>query len=136
MTTLPRGSFSCRPLPACGRLPRSSVSTTSESTVSGYPKGLRENEIRIEAKILSVCDAFASMRADRPYRPGLSEEESRARLLAGSGTQLAAPLVELFVRLLDSDIVGHLGEFDDRSLLVADAPAVVRSRQRSQAGAN
>jgi two-component system cell cycle response regulator len=45
---------------------------------TGYPKGLQGNEIRIEAQILSVCDTFASMRAARPYRPGLSEEESRA----------------------------------------------------------
>ena len=91
---------------------------------SGYPRGLRGDEIRIEAQILSVCDAFASMRADRPYRPGLSEEESRARLLAGRGTQLAGPLVDLFVRLLDQGIVGHLGHLGDRSLL---APEDTRS---------
>jgi two-component system cell cycle response regulator len=90
---------------------------------TGYPKGLQGNEIRIEAQILSVCDAFASMRADRPYRPGLSEEESLARLLAGRGTQLAAPLVDLFVRLLDCETVGHLGQLDDHRPLIADAPA-------------
>lgn len=77
---------------------------------AGYPKGLRENEIRIEAKILSVCDVFASMRADRPYRPGLSEEDARSRLLAARGTQLATRLVDTFVRLLDRGIVGHLGQ--------------------------
>ncbi len=80
---------------------------------TGYPKGLREGEIRVEALILSVCDSFASMRADRPYRPGLSEEEARARLLAGRGTQLSAPLVDFFVRLLDRGIVGHLGRLND-----------------------
>jgi len=87
---------------------------------TGYPKGLREEEIRIEAQILGVCDAFASMRTDRPYRRGVSEEEARSRLLAGRGTQLSAPLVDLFVRLLDDDIVGHLGQLGDKSLLVPD----------------
>jgi len=96
---------------------------------TGYPKGLQGNEIRIEAQILSVCDTFASMRTDRPYRPGLSAEESRSRLLAGRGTQLAAPLVDLFVRLLDCDVVGHLGQFDDRSLLIAVAPTFGRSHE-------
>jgi HD-GYP domain-containing protein (c-di-GMP phosphodiesterase class II) len=90
---------------------------------TGYPKGLRDNEIRIEAQILSVCDAFASMRTDRPYRPALSEEESRSRLLAARGTQLAAPLVDLFVRLLDRGIVGHLGQLNDPRPLVAEARA-------------
>ena len=87
---------------------------------TGYPKGLRNDEIRVEAQILSVCDAFASMRADRPYRPGLSEEESRSRLVAGRGTQLAAPLVDLFVRLLDDGIVGHLGQLGYKGVLVAE----------------
>jgi two-component system, cell cycle response regulator len=99
---------------------------------SGYPKGLLEGEIRIEAKILSVCDAFASMRADRPYRPGLSEEESRARLLAARGTQLAAPLVDLFVRLLDCHVVGHLGHLGDHTRRLPDASTI----EKLQAGAN
>jgi HD-GYP domain-containing protein (c-di-GMP phosphodiesterase class II) len=103
---------------------------------TGYPKGLRANEIRIEAQILSVCDAFASMRTDRPYRPGLSEEESRSRLLAGRGTQLAAPLVDLFVRFLDRDIVGHLGQFNDHSVLAPDAPTFARSIEKLQVEAN
>jgi HD-GYP domain-containing protein (c-di-GMP phosphodiesterase class II) len=90
---------------------------------TGYPKGLRDNEIRIEAQILSVCDVFASMRTDRPYRPGLSKEESRSRLLAARGTQLAAPMVDLFVRLLDREIVGHLGQLNDHRPLAADARA-------------
>jgi diguanylate cyclase (GGDEF)-like protein len=99
---------------------------------SGYPKGLRGDEIRIEAKILSVCDVFASMRTDRPYRPGLSEEDARARLLEGRGTQLAAPLVDLFVRLLDCHVVGHLGQLAAHTPLAEDAA----STETLQVGAN
>ncbi len=103
---------------------------------TGYPKGLRANEICIEAQILSVCDAFASMRTDRPYRPGLSEAESRSRLLAGSGSEFAANLVDSFVRLLDRDLVGHLGQFNDHSVLVSDTPTFARPIEKLQAGAN
>ncbi|MGD0378951.1 MAG: diguanylate cyclase [Acidimicrobiales bacterium] len=103
---------------------------------TGYPKGLRGNEIRIEAQILSVCDAYASMRTDRPYRPGLSQEESRSRLLAGRGTQLAAPLVDLFVRFLDQEIVGHLGQFNDHSEFTPDAPTFARPIEWLQAETN
>lgn len=80
---------------------------------NGYPRGLCEEEIRLEARIVSVCDTYASMRADRPYRPGLTEAEARARLLASRGSQLSAPLVDLFVRLLDAGLVGHLGRLDN-----------------------
>ena len=45
---------------------------------SGYPRGLRGSDIRMEAQIISVCDAYASMRADRPYRRGLSEADAVA----------------------------------------------------------
>jgi len=90
---------------------------------TGYPKGLRGDEIRIEAQILSVCDVFASLRSDRPYRRALSEEAARALLLTMSGTQLSAPLVALFVWLLDKGIVGHLGQFSNHndSRVAADA---------------
>ena len=77
---------------------------------TGYPRGLTEPDIRIEARILSVCDTFASMRGNRPYRPGLSEDEARKRLLAARGSQLSGGLVDLFVRLLDRGVVGHLAD--------------------------
>jgi len=77
---------------------------------TGYPRGLHKPDIRIEARILSVCDTFASMLAARAYQPPLSEQEARARLLDARGGQLSAELVNLFVDLLDRELVGHLGQ--------------------------
>jgi HD-GYP domain-containing protein (c-di-GMP phosphodiesterase class II) len=38
---------------------------------SGYPKGLSNRDIMLEAKILAVTDTVESMATDRPYRPTL-----------------------------------------------------------------
>ena len=42
----------------------------------GYPDGLKEEQIPITARIMSVIDCFDSVREDRPFRPGMSREEA------------------------------------------------------------
>ncbi|MGI6253029.1 MAG: HD domain-containing phosphohydrolase [Aminivibrio sp.] len=51
----------------------------------GYPRGLAGDEIRIEARILSVADSFDAMTSDRPYRERMPAERAMAeiRLLTG-----------------------------------------------------
>jgi HD-GYP domain-containing protein (c-di-GMP phosphodiesterase class II) len=68
----------------------------------GYPRALGADEIPLEAGILAVADAYEAMIADRVYRPALGEESARAELLAGSGTQFDARVVEGFLRALDA----------------------------------
>ena len=68
----------------------------------GYPRALGADEIPLEARILAVADAYEAMIADRVYRPALGEESARAELLAGSGTQFDARVVEGFLRALDA----------------------------------
>ena len=51
----------------------------------GYPRGLTDSEIPLEAKILAVADAYEAMTADRVYRPGIDERAARAELLRCSG---------------------------------------------------
>ncbi len=75
---------------------------------SGYPAGKRANEISIQAKIISVCDAWAAMRADRAYRPALAVEAARQQLQAGAGSQFDPTVVEAFLRLQASGLVGAL----------------------------
>lgn len=43
---------------------------------SGYPDGLRGEEIPLQTRILSLADAFDALRSDRPYRQALSDEET------------------------------------------------------------
>ena len=68
----------------------------------GYPRGLRADQIPIEARILAVADAYEAMTADRCYRAALGEAAARAELEGGAGTQFDAAVVAAFLRALDS----------------------------------
>jgi diguanylate cyclase (GGDEF)-like protein len=75
---------------------------------TGYPHGLAGRDIRVEARVIAVCDSWAAMRADRPYQAVLAEEDARDELLRGRGTQFDGDLVELFVDLRDRGLIGDL----------------------------
>jgi HD-GYP domain-containing protein (c-di-GMP phosphodiesterase class II) len=53
----------------------------------GYPDGLAGEQIPIEARIISACDAFSAMTTDRAYRPALTPREALAELRRCSGRQ-------------------------------------------------
>lgn len=61
---------------------------------SGYPRGLRENEIPLMAKILTVADVFEALTADRHYRKGMSVEAAFKILDAGIGNKFDARIVQ------------------------------------------
>lgn len=52
---------------------------------SGYPYGKKENEIPIEAAIVSVADVYDALRSARPYKPGFSHEEALKIIFEGDG---------------------------------------------------
>jgi diguanylate cyclase (GGDEF)-like protein len=63
----------------------------------GYPDGLKGEAIPLEARILAIADAFASMTSVRPYRRALSYSEAIEELKRCSGTQFDPGLVTLFI---------------------------------------
>lgn len=67
---------------------------------SGYPEGLKGQNIPLTARILSVADAYDSMRGARPFRPAISREEARKFLINGAGTQFDPKIVDVFLRNL------------------------------------
>jgi HD-GYP domain-containing protein (c-di-GMP phosphodiesterase class II) len=75
----------------------------------GYPDGLTTAQIRIEARIVAVCDAYAAMLAARGHAETRSPAEARSVLLSGAGTQWDDQVVDAFVRLLDGGSVLPLG---------------------------
>lgn len=67
---------------------------------SGYPTGLKGDQIPLAARILSVADAYDSMITDRPYRKRFSPEMAKAELRQYAGHQHDPAVVEAFLRVL------------------------------------
>jgi diguanylate cyclase (GGDEF)-like protein len=68
---------------------------------TGYPRGLKEADIPLEARILAVADAYEAMTADRVYRPAIGHAAARAELSRCAGTQFDREVVEAFLSALD-----------------------------------
>jgi HD-GYP domain-containing protein (c-di-GMP phosphodiesterase class II) len=70
----------------------------------GYPAGLRELEIPVVSRIVSVIDAFDAMVSSRPYRVGLPHEEAVRRLIESSGTQFDPAVVQCFIGFAQAEM--------------------------------
>ena len=70
---------------------------------SGYPEGLKGDEIPLEARILSIADAFSAMTSVRPYRGPLSLEQAIEELERNAGTQFDPKLLEVFINFVKSE---------------------------------
>jgi len=66
---------------------------------SGYPDGLAGEQIPIEARIVTCCDAFSAMTTTRSYRKAMSVEAAVAELNACSGTQFDPEVVRALVAI-------------------------------------
>lgn len=66
---------------------------------TGYPFGLRGEEIPLSARIFAVADAFDAMTSARPYRPAMSREQALQELQRHAGTQFDPHVVEAFLEL-------------------------------------
>ncbi len=67
---------------------------------TGYPSGLKGEEIPYEARIISIADAFDAMTSNRVYRRKMSMERVLEELEKGSGTQFDPELAQAFVAML------------------------------------
>ena len=61
---------------------------------SGYPAGIRGDDILLEARIIAVADVVESMANHRPYRPALGIEKALAEIEAGRGTHYDPRVVD------------------------------------------
>jgi len=69
---------------------------------SGYPHGLRGDEIIAEARVLAVADVYEAMISQRPYRPGVDREDVFAELRSGAGERYDADAVEVCLQLIET----------------------------------
>jgi putative nucleotidyltransferase with HDIG domain len=70
----------------------------------GYPDGLRDDEISLEARVLAIADSFEAMTSDRAYRKGMPVEVALQTLVKGRGVQWDAQLVDIFIDLIRREI--------------------------------
>ena len=75
---------------------------------SGYPDGLKGDEISLGSHILNICDAIDAMCSNRPYRAALTIEQCLAEVVRFRGTQFDASVADVFqamVRENDFEII-------------------------------
>jgi HD-GYP domain-containing protein (c-di-GMP phosphodiesterase class II) len=67
---------------------------------SGYPYGLRGDQISLMGRIVSVADVFDAMTSDRPYRKGMAPWQALEEIVANSGKQFDPEVVGAFKRVI------------------------------------
>ena len=70
---------------------------------TGYPRGLKGEEIPIAARIFAVADVWDAITSDRPYRKGWSDEDALKYIEEQSGTYFDPKVVQEFFRLIYED---------------------------------
>jgi putative nucleotidyltransferase with HDIG domain len=66
----------------------------------GYPDGLRGDDIPVEARIISCCDAFNAMTTTRPYRRAMPQPAAVAELLKNAGSQFDPRVVDALIEAI------------------------------------
>lgn len=64
---------------------------------SGYPKGLKGEEIPLQSRIISIADSYDAMTSERSYRSPLPEEVAIQELKVNSGVQFDPELISVFI---------------------------------------
>jgi len=70
---------------------------------SGYPKGLKGDEILLDARIVAVADVVESMSSHRPYRPALGIEKALEEIMAGRGRLYDERVVDACLSVFNED---------------------------------
>ena len=67
---------------------------------TGYPRGLKGEDIPLSARIFAIVDVFDALTSDRPYRKAWTVEETVKHIREGAGTHFDAAIVEKCLELL------------------------------------
>lgn len=69
----------------------------------GYPRGINGSEMKLESKILAICESYDAQTQPRPYRiVPLTYEQAKASMMAQRGTRFDEGLLDLFFNLIES----------------------------------
>jgi putative two-component system response regulator len=79
---------------------------------TGYPRGLKEEEIPLEGRIMAIADVYDALISERPYKKPFSHEQAVEIIKDGSGVHFDPKLVEVFLTVAK--------DFGDRSMRAAE----------------
>jgi putative nucleotidyltransferase with HDIG domain len=68
---------------------------------TGYPRGLKDDEIPLAARLFAVVDAWDALRSDRPYRAAWPEEKVLEHIRSLAGTHFDPQVVPVFLKVLE-----------------------------------
>ena len=66
---------------------------------SGYPEGLKGQEIPLAGRLMALIDVYDALVSARPYRPPITHDEASQEIIKGSGTAFDPALVEVFKKV-------------------------------------
>lgn len=103
---------------------------------TGYPSGLRGEEIPTLSRMISVADTYDVITARDTYRPPVSSSEAISELRRVSGSQLDARFVELFIGILEHEAIGfaHTEDADFEKELAIEERIRELARPRAAVG--
>jgi len=96
---------------------------------SGYPEGLKGEDIPLEVRIVAIADVFDALTSERPYKQAWPLEEALAHLDAQSGKHFDPELVSLFKQHLP-EIIEVRSRFSDKLATSLEIPATDREAVR------
>lgn len=81
---------------------------------TGYPDGLKGNEIPEAARIIGVADAYDAMSSKRSYRDALPQQTIRNEIENGAGAQFDPAIAEVMLAMIDADTKYEMREYDEK----------------------
>jgi PAS domain S-box-containing protein/putative nucleotidyltransferase with HDIG domain len=70
---------------------------------TGYPRGIKEMEIPLAARVFAIIDVYDALRSNRPYRKAWSKRKTVKYINEQSGIHFDPRVVEVFLELVDTD---------------------------------
>jgi len=68
---------------------------------TGYPRGLKNEQIPLAARIFAIVDVWDALRSGRPYRSAWNKEKALNHIKSLSGTHFEPRIVELFLEMME-----------------------------------
>lgn len=80
---------------------------------TGYPDGLKGEQIPIDARIVSIVDTYDAMSSNRIYRKALPKDKIREEMLKGRGRQFDPQILDVFISLFDRGLLDDVAPRDN-----------------------